>query len=115
MSAHADDLLAWTRALRSAKHNGVREFAAVDSPQVLVRHEGLFDIWYGYGARIYTSHGRVAEVMYSGSGDDGHSAMIRELPSGITIIVLSSAGEHRGTTWSAYVAQRLLTRPTTKN
>ena len=110
MSANVDDLLAWTRALRSTKRNGVREFAAVDKPQVLVRHEGVFDISYGYGARIYASHGKVAEVMYSGSGDDGHTAMIRELSSRVTIIVLSNAGEHHGTTWSSYVAERLAPR-----
>jgi hypothetical protein len=110
MAATADDLLAWTRVLRSETRSGAREFAAIDTPQVLVRYEGTFDISYGYGARIYTSRGRVAEVMYSGSGDDGHTAIIRELASGVTIIVLSSAGEHHGTTWSAYVAALLGSR-----
>jgi len=42
----------------------------------MVRREGPFDISYGYGARIYTSRGKVAEVMYSGSGDDGHTAHV---------------------------------------
>ncbi|HEV7593484.1 MAG TPA: serine hydrolase domain-containing protein [Gemmatimonadaceae bacterium] len=110
MAATADDLLAWTRVLRSETRGGTREFAAIDTPQVLVRHEGRFDISYGYGARIYTSRGKVAEVMYSGSGDDGHTSIIRQLASGITIIVLSSAGEHHGTTWSAYVAAQLGSR-----
>jgi CubicO group peptidase (beta-lactamase class C family) len=110
MAATADDLLAWTRALRSAKHDGTREFGAIETPQVWVRREDPFDISYGYGARLYTSRRKVAEVMYSGSGDDGHTAMIRELASGVTIIVLSSAGQHHGTTWSAYVAQRLASR-----
>lgn len=110
MAATADDLLAWTRVLRSTTRGGVREFAAIDTPQVLVRHEGQFDISYGYGARIYAAQGKVAEVMYSGSGDDGHTAIIRQLASGVTIIVLSTAGEHHGTTWSAYVAERLGSR-----
>ena len=110
MSATADDLLAWTRMLRSEMRGGVREFAAIDTPQVMVRGEGPFDISYGYGARVYTSQGKVAEVMYSGSGDDGHSTIIRELSSGVTIIVLSNAGAHRGTTWSAYVAAQLGSR-----
>ncbi|MEO5815149.1 MAG: hypothetical protein ABIT20_07705 [Gemmatimonadaceae bacterium] len=94
----------------TSQRGGTREFAAIDTPQVLVRHERRFDISYGYGARVYTSHGKVAEVMYSGSGDDGHTAIIRQLASGVTIIVLSSAGEHHSTTSSAYVAERLGSR-----
>jgi len=48
--------------------------------------------------------------MHSGSGDDGHTAIVRQLRSGYTIIVLSNAGHHKGTTWSSYVASQIALR-----
>lgn len=76
----------------------------------MIAHEPPFDVSYGYGARVYTLRGKVAEIFHSGSGDDGHTVVVRELPSGLTVIVLSSAGQHKGTTWSSYVASRLVSR-----
>ena len=109
MSSTAADLLRWTRALGA--HGRVLSAAsrtALATPRVLVRHEGDADVHYGYGVRVYTVGGRVTEVMHSGSGDDGHTGVVRVLGGGrLTVIVLSNAGMHAGTTWSSYVGHRL--------
>jgi len=47
------------------------------------------------------------EVMHSGSGDLGHTGIVRSLNSGLTVIVLSNAGQHNGTTWASFIAHRL--------
>ncbi|MFL5573571.1 MAG: hypothetical protein ACJ78R_08690, partial [Gemmatimonadaceae bacterium] len=75
-----------------------------------VRSEPPFEIHYGYGTRVYIRGGRVAEVMHSGMGDRRNSATARVLADGTVVIVLSDAGQHRGTTWASYVAQRLVQR-----
>ena len=110
MSSTALDLLRWTRALRTGRVLSDSSRVAMYAPQVFVRHEPDADVSYGYGVRVYTSGGRTTEVMHSGSGDDGHTSVVRLLPSGLTIVVLSNAGQHAGTTWASYVAQRLATR-----
>jgi hypothetical protein len=38
--------------------------------------------------------------------------MVRVLADGTVIIVLSNAGQRRGTTWASYVGERLVPRPT---
>ena len=99
MAADAGDLLKWATVFRPLAR-----------PERLVRREGADDVFYGYGARIYLRDGRVTEVMHSGSGDDGHTAIVRQLASGVTVVVLSDAGQHAGTTWASYVAGKLVTR-----
>jgi hypothetical protein len=81
------------------------------TPRIRVRREGRFDVSYGFGARVYTDSGTVAEVMHSGSGDDGHTGIVRTLRSGETFIVLSNAGMRDGATWSSVVGQRIAPRP----
>lgn len=110
MSSTARDLLRWTRALRTGGVLSDSSRAAMYAPQVLVRREPDADVSYGYGVRVYTNAGRTTEIMHSGSGDDGHTSVARLLPSGLTVIVLSNAGQHEGTTWASYLAQRLATR-----
>jgi CubicO group peptidase (beta-lactamase class C family) len=109
MSSTADDLLKWARYLRRAAREE-RELAAIETPQVFVRREPPFDVSYSYGARVYSSNGKVVEVMLSGSGDDGHTSVVRDLSSGEVVIVLSNAADHRGTTWSSFIARDLVSR-----
>lgn len=107
MWSTVDDLLTWARALHGGTISALRD---IEVPHELVRHEGSLDVAYGYGVRLYVRDGRVVEAMHAGSGDDGHTAVVRELGSGLTIIVLSNAGRHAGTTWSSYVAMKILAR-----
>jgi hypothetical protein len=48
--------------------------------------------------------------MHSGSGDAGDTSIARVLSDGTIVVVLSNAGQHHGTTWASYVAQRLVQR-----
>ena len=109
MSSTAADLFRWSRALSAGGPLAEvgRELA---TPRVLVRREPPDTVHYGYGTRIYVRDGRTTEVMHSGASDDGHTAVVRVLPSGVTIVVLSNAGMHGNTTWASYVAQRLASR-----
>jgi CubicO group peptidase (beta-lactamase class C family) len=104
ISSTVDDLRQWTRALDAIR------FAAIGDPQLLVRREESLDVSYGYGVRVYSRDGRVIERMHSGSADDGHTSIVRRLSSGLIVIVLSNAGQHANTTWSSYVATRLVPR-----
>jgi hypothetical protein len=79
----------------------------LDSPQIFVRRERNEDVYYGYGARVYMSNGRVSEIMHSGSSDDGNTSIVRILENGLDVVVLSRSGDHAGTTWSSYVAHHL--------
>ena len=108
MSSTADDLLRWSRWLARAP-----ALAAIETPQVAVRREGDLDVAHGFGARLYVCGGRVVEAFHSGSSDDGHTVVVRRLASGLTIVVLSDAGQHGGTTWASYVASRLVPRQRT--
>ena len=110
MSSTARDLLRWTRTSTLEKLLGPTGRLAFATPQVLVRREPPDDVSYGYGVRIYTREGRITEIMHSGSGDDGHTGVVRLLPSGLTVIVLSNAGMRDGTTWSSHVARLLASR-----
>lgn len=100
ISATADDVLRWARASKSP----------LDRTSILVRKEPPFDVWYGDGVRIYKRDGQIAEIMHAGSGDNGHTAVARVMRSGLIVVVLSDAGQHGGTTWSSYIAQKLATR-----
>ena len=111
MSSTAIDLLHWTRPSTLEKLLGPAARRAFTTPQVLVRREPPDDVFYGYGLRIYTRGGQVTELMHSGGGDDGHTGIVRVFPFGLTVIVLSNAGMHAGTTWSSHVARLLASRP----
>ena len=110
MFATAPDLLRWSRALMVPGPLGSAGNGALGQPQIAVRREPPFEVSYGYGVRVYTLDGSVVEVMHSGSGDDDHTGVVRNLRSGVTIIVLSNAGRHGDTTWSSWIAQRLAIR-----
>ena len=114
MSSTAGDLLRWTAVLRRGPVPGPASRASLVAPRVLVRREPPADVSYGYGVRVLTVDGRVTELVHSGSGDDGHTGMVRVFPDGLTVIVLSNAGAHGGTTWSAHAARRVVAalRPT---
>jgi CubicO group peptidase (beta-lactamase class C family) len=103
MYSTAADLLEWTRMT-------VLNHSPATRPQILVRKEPPFDVSYGYGVRIYTLGDKVVEVVHSGRGDDDHTSIVRMLSSGETVIVLSNAGQHAGTTWASYIARQLASR-----
>lgn len=104
-----DDMLRWSRIL--SRRNDVvpdRVREMLNAPHVRVRQEGDVDVSYGYGVRVYTLNEKVIEVMHSGSGDEGHTSIVRLFPTGLTVIVLSTSGQHAGTTWSSYVARKIV-------
>ena len=100
MSSTVSDLLRWTRIVHTAP-----ELSLMEKPQRKVREEPPFDVWTGYAARLYMASDTVAEVVYSGSGDDGHTSFINELPHGVTVIVLSNAGSIDKKTWASRVGK----------
>ncbi|MFL5468091.1 MAG: serine hydrolase domain-containing protein [Gemmatimonadaceae bacterium] len=110
MRSTARDLYRWVSAIHDARLFGLTESRELASALMHVRSEPPFEIHYGYGTRVYIRGGRVAEVMHSGMGDRRNSAIARVLADGTVVIVLSDAGQHRGTTWASYVAQRLVPR-----
>ena len=113
MSSTARDLLRWSRIHAERGALGPADAAVLTAPgaaAVLVRQEPPADVWYAFGARVYVTGGRTAEVMQMGGGDDGHTSAIRVLPSGLTIIVLSNAGDRGGVAWAPFVAGLLATR-----
>ncbi len=97
-------------ALAAPETLGIAGSYGLTVPQEWVRREGVFDTSSGYGTRIYSKGGRVTEVWLSGSGDDGHTGVVRSLPGGTTISALSNAGFRGDATWGSHVAQRLLPR-----
>jgi CubicO group peptidase (beta-lactamase class C family) len=110
ISSTAEDLFRWTRALKSGKVLSPSHVASLSARQVFVRFEPPDSIYYGYGVRLYARNGRISEIMHSGSSDSGHTGVVRILPSGTTVIVLSNAGSPGGITWSSRVARRLAVR-----
>lgn len=110
LTSTARDLLRWVRALGDTGVFGTQLTRELARPLVFVRREPPFDIHYGYGSRVYVRDGRVAELMYSGSGDDGHTSIARVMADGTVLIVLSNSGQHGSTTWASYVAQQILPR-----
>ena len=109
MRSTARDLYRWLIAIHDGKLFGRTESQELESPLMHVRSEPPYEIHYGYGTRIYVRNGRVAEVMHSGT--EGRSTSIaRMLSDGTIVVVLSNAGQHRGTTWASYLAQRLVPR-----
>jgi CubicO group peptidase (beta-lactamase class C family) len=110
ITSTAGDLLLWVRAVRDPSVFGPELAQELGQPLIFVRRQPPCDIHYGYGTRIYVWAGRVAEIMYSGSGDDGQTSIARVLPDGTVVIVLASSGAHGTTTWASYVAQQILPR-----
>ena len=110
MRSTARDIYRWLTAVRDARLFGRAETMELESPLMHVRSEPPFEIHYGYGARVYVRNGRVSEVMHSGNGDAGNTSIARVLGNGTILVVLANSGQHRGTTWATYVAQRLLPR-----
>jgi CubicO group peptidase (beta-lactamase class C family) len=110
MRSTARDMYRWLTAIRDARLFGRAESSELESPLMHVRSEPPFEIHYGYGTRVYVRNGRATELMHSGSGDAGHSGIARVLSDGTLVVVLSNSGQHRGTTWASYVAQRLVPR-----
>ncbi len=107
MSSTADDLLRWVAAMKAGRVLNARHSRMLGSGQIFVRRERGEDVYYGYGARVYMSNGRVTEVMHSGSSDEGNTSIVRILENGFDIAVLSRSGEHNGTTWASYAAHHL--------
>ena len=110
MRSTARDLYRWLTAIHDGKLFGRTESKELESPLMHVRSEPPYEIHYGYGTRIYVRNGRVAEVMHSGSGDGRNTSIARMLADGTIVVVLSNSGQHRGTTWASYLAQRLVPR-----
>jgi CubicO group peptidase (beta-lactamase class C family) len=110
MRSTVRDLYRWVTAIHDGKLFGRTESQELESPLMHVRSEPPYEIHYGYGTRIYIRNGRVSEVMHSGSGDDRNTSIARLLSDGTIVIVLSNSGQHKGTTWASYLAQRLATR-----
>jgi CubicO group peptidase (beta-lactamase class C family) len=110
MRSTARDLYRWVTAIHDARLFGRAESRELESPLTHVRSDPPFEIHYGYGTRVYVRNGRVAEVVHSGSGDNGDTGVARVLSNGTVLVVLSNAGQHRGTTWASYVAQGLAPR-----
>lgn len=110
MRSTARDMYRWVTAIHEARLFGRAESRELESPLMHVRSEPPFEIHYGYGTRVYVRNGRVAELMHSGNGDAGNTSIARVLFDGTVVVVLSNSGQHRGTTWASYVAQRLIPR-----
>jgi CubicO group peptidase (beta-lactamase class C family) len=110
MRSTAHDLYKWLTAIHDGKLFGRTESRELESPLMHVRSEPPYVIHYGYGNRIYIRNGRVAEIMHSGSGDARNTSVARMLPDGTIVIVLSNAGQHKGTTWASYLGTRLVPR-----
>ena len=110
MRSTARDMYRWLVGIHEARLFGRTDSRELESPLMHVRSEPPFEIHYGYGTRVYVRNGRVAEVMHSGSGDGHNTSVARVLPDGTIVIVLSNAGQRRGTTWATYLSQRLVPR-----
>jgi CubicO group peptidase (beta-lactamase class C family) len=110
MRSTAKDIFRWANAIHDPRIVGRAESGELGEPLMHVRSEPPFEIHYGYGSRVYVRSGRIAELTYTGSGDAGNNGIARVLADGTIVIVLSNSGQHRGTTWASYVAQRLATR-----
>ena len=111
MTSTAEDLFRWLTPQRRRQVMGESVARQLDRPLVLVRREPPLDVYYGYGTRLYLDGGNVTEIMHSGSAENGATSIARILLEGHTIIVLSRAGSHGGTTWASYVAQKISPRP----
>ena len=110
MRSTARDIYRWVQGIHDARLFGRTDSRELESPLMHVRSEPPFEIHYGYGTRLYVSAGRVAEVMYSGAGDARNTSIARVLADGTIVVILSNAGQRRGTTWASYLSERLVPR-----
>lgn len=110
MSSTAADLLRWARLLSHPPMQWSAILEPIGRPALWVRREGAYDVWSGLGSRVYTKGGRVTELWLSGSGDDGHTSVVRALDTGRIIIVLSNSGRRGDATWSSFIALQVLPR-----
>jgi len=110
MRSTVRDLYRWLTAIHDGKLFGRAESRELESPLMHVRSAPPFEIHYGYGTRIYVRNGQVREVMHSGSGDARNTSIARMMSDGTIVIVLSNAGQHKGTTWASYLGERLVPR-----
>ncbi len=110
MRSTALDIYRWVTGIHEARLFGRTDSRELESPLMHVRSAPPFEIHYGYGTRVYVSGGRVTEVMYSGAGDARSTSVARVMADGTIVIILSNAGQRRGTTWASYVAERLVPR-----
>ncbi len=110
MFGTAVDLVSWIRCITHPPAAWAAVLGQIGRPVVHVRDEGEYQVWSGLGSRVYVRDGRTTEVWLSGSGDDGHTSVIRAMTDGTILVVLSTAGHHGATTWSAVIAERLLPR-----
>jgi CubicO group peptidase (beta-lactamase class C family) len=110
MRSTARDMYRWVIAIHDARLFGRAESSELESPLMHVRSEPPYEIHYGYGTRVYVRNGRATELTHSGTGDANHNGVARVLSDGTIVVVLSNAGQHHGTTWASYVAQRLVPR-----
>ena len=110
----ATDLLKWSHAIRSGHVLSQASRAELERGHVFVRREGIADVYYSYGARVYMEGQRRREVWHSGSdliwtdllASVGHSSTVRLLDSGVTIVVRSNAGLNAaGEAWAAAIAR----------
>jgi CubicO group peptidase (beta-lactamase class C family) len=110
MRSNARDMFRWVDSIHDARLFARAESVELESPLMHVRSEPPFEIHYGYGTRVYVRNGRVAEILHSGTGDAGNTSVARVLPDGTIVVVLSTQGAHRGTTWASYLSQKLVPR-----
>jgi len=110
MRSTARDVYRWVTGIHDGRLFGRTDSRELESPLMHVRSEPPYEIHYGYGTRLYVGHGRVTEIMHSGSGDARNTSIARVIADGTIVIVLSNAGQRRGATWASYVATRLVPR-----
>ena len=103
----AGDLVKWARALRGWKVISDESREELERGKVLVRREGLSDVYYSFGARIYMDGDRRREVWHSGYDVRvGQSSAVRLLENGLWIVVLANSGlDASGQPWAAVVAR----------
>lgn len=110
MVSSATDLLRWVRAIESGSVVNRTMSAELRRPLLLVRQQPPYDVFAGYGTRVYVRDRRVVELFHSGAGDSGHSAAVRVLENGDIIVALSNAGRRGNVPWASYVATGLQPR-----
>ena len=109
MVSTAPDLLLWIRAIESGRVGGTTVSIELRRPLLRVRQQPPYDVFHGYGTRVYVRDRRVVELVHAGRGEEGHSAIARVLEDGDVIIVLSNAARS-GMSWASSVATTLRPR-----
>jgi CubicO group peptidase (beta-lactamase class C family) len=110
MFGTASDLVAWMRYIVYPPSAWRPALGEIGRPALPVREEGGYQVWSGLGARLYRRNGETSETWLSGRADNGHSSVVRAMANGTILVVLSTSGQHDATSWSAYIAERLVPR-----